>query len=56
MAMLKLAKATEENWEEAYDLFYRALRKLMSEGKGDYFGGMTPEGTKNSTKENWEKS
>ena len=51
MAMLELVKATEEQWEEAYDLFYRALRKLMSEGKGDHFGGMTPEGTKRSTKD-----
>mgnify|MGYP005773496177 CR=1 FL=1 len=48
MSMLKLVKATEEQWEEAYDLFYRTLRKLMSEGKGDLFGGMTPEGTKRS--------
>ena len=49
--MTKLAKATNETWEEAYDLFYRALRKLMSEEKSEFFGGMTPDRVKNSMKE-----
>lgn len=46
--MTKLAKATNETWEEAYDLFYRALRKLMSEGRSEFFGGMTPDRVKAS--------
>lgn len=50
MSKLRLVKATQENWEEAYDVFYRALRKLISEGKGNYFGGMTPEGVEKSMK------
>ena len=48
MAMLELIRATEETWEEAYDLFYRALRKLMSEGRSEFFGGMTPDRVKAS--------
>lgn len=51
MAMLELIRATEETWEEAYDVFYRALRKLMSEEKSEFFGGMTPDRVKNSMKE-----
>lgn len=51
MGLLELTKATEESWEEAYDVFYRALRKLMTEGKSDFFGGMTPDRVKNSMKE-----
>ena len=41
MAMVKLVKATEENLEEAYEVFYRALIKLTSEGKSHFFGDMT---------------
>lgn len=48
MAMVKLIKATEKNWEEAYEVFYRALRKLMSEGRSKFFGGMTPDKVKAS--------
>lgn len=48
MAMVKLVKATQENWEEAYEVFFRSLQKLISEGKSHYFGGMTQDGTKRS--------
>lgn len=51
MAMLELIRATAETWEEAYDVFYRALRKLMTEGRSEFFGGMTPDRVKNSMKE-----
>lgn len=41
MAMVELVKATEEKLEEAYEVFFRALRKLMAKGESDFFGGMT---------------
>ena len=41
MAMVELVKATEEKLEEAYEVFFRALRKLMAGGESDFFGGMT---------------
>ena len=50
MANLQVSWVTEEGWEDAYEIFYRALKKLESEGKEHFFGGMTPEGTKKSTK------
>lgn len=50
MASLQVSWVTEEGWEDAYEIFYRALKKLETEGKERFFGGMTPEGTKKSTK------
>lgn len=45
-----LRKAMPHEIGRAHDLFDRALRKLISEGKAELFGGMTPEGVKNSMK------
>lgn len=42
MDMITMKKATIQDAEWAYDIFYRAHRKLISEGKGDHFGGMEP--------------
>lgn len=52
MLISKVVKATEENWKDAYIIFYCSLRKLISEGKGDYFGGMTDKGVKKSMEGN----
>lgn len=52
MNMLKMSVAPEKKWEDAYDVFYRAHRKLISEGKGDRFGGMTEENVKGSMRNN----
>lgn len=52
MSILRLVKATEENLEDAYEIFYRVLRKLISEGREDYFGGMTQKDVKMSIQGN----
>ena len=51
MARLNAEWVTEEGWEDAYEIFYRALKKLTNEGKERFFAGMTPEGTKKATKD-----
>lgn len=51
MARLRVEWVTEEGWEDAYEIFYRALKKLMNEGKERFFAGMTPEGTKKATRD-----
>ena len=52
MSMVNLVKATMENWEEAYEVFYRSLRKLISEGTDELFGGMDRDRTKQSIQGN----
>lgn len=44
MARLHVQWIRENGWEEAYEIFYRALKKLTAEGKEDFFGGMTKKG------------
>lgn len=56
MLISKVVKATEENWEDAYQIFYCSLRKLISEEKeekeekGNWFGGMSEDDVKESMK------
>ena len=56
MAMLRVEKATMEMWEDAYEVFYRALKKLISEGKPNLFGGMTPNDVKDSLEDGRRRS
>ena len=48
MAMVELVKATGATWQEAYEVFFRALRKLMAEKKDEFFGGMDQDRVKAS--------
>lgn len=52
MNTLTMSVVSEKKWEDAYDVFYRAHRKLISEGKGDRFGGMTEDNIKGSMRNN----
>ena len=48
MEMLTMRKATMVDWEWAYEVSYRAHKKLISEGRGYEYGGMSEEDVRNS--------
>lgn len=48
MEMFTMREATIVDWEWAYEVSYRAHRKLISEGRGHEYGGMSPEDVRDS--------
>ena len=48
MLELTIKSGTTEDCNLGHDIFYRALRKLISEGRDSWFGGMTEQGVKMS--------
>ncbi len=48
---IEVKRVGKEKCEEAFNIFHCAQQKLISEGKSEMFGGMTPKGVKRSAEE-----